>query len=87
MQNWFKDHPASVGETYFQHMGSAFGFAGRLLGASVACLLHGLFPFMFTRTGSSAVKRLHEDMIAARQRQGRGEPPSAARATFRQVRP
>lgn len=83
MQNWFKEHPASVGESYFQHMGSAFGFAGRLFGAAAACLLHGLFPFLFTRTGSTAVKRLHEDMTAARQRQGGGASASAARA-FRQ---
>jgi hypothetical protein len=83
MQNWFKDHPASVGETYFQHMGSAFGFALRLFGVSAACFVHGLFPFLFTRTGSSAVKRLHEDMIAARQRQSSDEPTPAAPAKFR----
>ena len=78
MQNWFKDHPASVGESYVQHMGSAFGFAARLFGAAVACLLHGVFPFLFTRTGSTAVKRLHEDMTAARQRQGGAASAGAA---------
>jgi hypothetical protein len=83
MQNWFKDHPASVGETYFQHMGSAFGFASRLFGVSVACFVHGVFPFLFTRTGSSAVKRLHEDMIAARQRQSSDVPTTAAPAKSR----
>jgi len=33
MQKLFRDHPATVGETYFEHMGTAFTFAGRLLGA------------------------------------------------------
>ena len=66
MQSLFKDHPASVGESYFEHMGAAFGFAVRLLGAACACFVHGLFPFLFTRTGSTTVKRLHDGMIAAR---------------------
>ena len=70
MQNWFKDHPASVGESYLQHMGSAFGFSARLFTAAFACSLHGVFPFLFTRTGSTAVKRLHEDMTSARPRRG-----------------
>ena len=66
MQQLFRDHPASVGEGYFEHMGAAFSFGARLLVASFACSLHGLFPFLFTKTGSSAVKRLHEEMIAGR---------------------
>jgi hypothetical protein len=66
MRNLFKDHPASVGESYLQHLGAAIGFAARLLGASVACCVHGFLPFLFTRTGSSVVNRLHNDMIAAR---------------------
>jgi hypothetical protein len=68
MRNWFSAHPASVGETYFQHMGSAFGFAARLIAASMACFVHGLFPFFFVSTGSSSIKRLHQDMIEMRQR-------------------
>lgn len=83
MRNWFKEHPASVGETYIQHMGTAIGFAARLFGASLACFVHGFLPFLFTRTGSSAVKQLHEDMIAARTREGGCEPTTAARVTFR----
>ena len=66
MRNLFKDHPASVGESYFEHMGSAFGFAARLLGAAFACFVHGLFPFLFTSTGSRTVKQLHQEMVAGR---------------------
>jgi len=66
MQHLFKDHLTSVGESYFEHMASAFSFAARLLAAAFACFVHGLLPFLFTKTGSSAVKRLHEEMIAGR---------------------
>ena len=66
MPHLLKDHPASVGESYFEHMGVAFGFAARLLAAALACFVHGLLPFLLTKTGSSAVKRLHEEMIAGR---------------------
>ena len=66
MQHLFKDHPASVGESYFEHMAVAFGFGARLLAAALACFVHGLLPFLFTRTGSSAVKRLHEEMTLGR---------------------
>jgi hypothetical protein len=66
MQKLFKDHPAAVGETYFEHMGTAFTFAARLFGASIACFVHGLFPFLFPSTGSTMVKRLYQRMIVAR---------------------
>jgi hypothetical protein len=72
MRNCFTNHPETVGETYFQHLISAFSFASRLFTAAAACLVHGLFPFLFTSTGSSAVKRLHADMIEARRRQASG---------------
>ena len=68
MRKWFTEHPASVGETYFAHMFTAFSFGGRLLSAGVACLIHGLLPFCFTNTGSSSVKQLNQEMIEARKR-------------------
>lgn len=70
----FTDHPASVNESYFQHMGVAFGFGGRMLVAGCACLLHGLFPFLFTRTGSSTITELHGRMVTHRAAQ----PPAGA---------
>jgi hypothetical protein len=69
MHKLFNDHPAAVGETYFGHMGTAFTFAARLLGASIACFIHGLFPFLFTSTGSTTVRRLYQGMIVARPAQ------------------
>jgi Family of unknown function (DUF6356) len=49
----FTKHPASVGETYFAHLGSAGGFGSRMITAGLACLVHGIFPFLFQRTGST----------------------------------
>lgn len=79
MHKLFKNHPATVGETYFEHMGTAFTFAARLFGASIACFVHGLFPFLFTSTGSATVKRLYHGMIVARPAQ-RGARPRLERA-------
>ncbi|WP_269715592.1 DUF6356 family protein [Caulobacter sp. NIBR2454] len=58
----FTRHPAQVGETYGGHMRTAFGFGFTMIGAGLACVLHGLFPFLFVRTGSQCVERLHARM-------------------------
>lgn len=64
----FTDHPHSVGETYFEHMGMASSFGLRMVLAGLACLLHGLFPFLFVKTGSTTIRHLHETMISHRSR-------------------
>ncbi|KMO33754.1 capsule biosynthesis protein [Methylobacterium tarhaniae] len=67
----FSEHPASVGETYFEHMGVATGFGLRMIGGGLACLVHGLLPFAFTSTGSRTIVRLHDRMVAHRTRAAR----------------
>jgi len=57
--NAFTEHPRSVGESYWRHMGVALSFAGSLLLAAAASLVHAIFPFLCTRTGSGIVMRLH----------------------------
>ena len=64
----FVDHPASVGETWGQHAFSAWGFAWRLQIAAVAALVHAIFPFLFVRTASVLVTRLHDRMVTHRVR-------------------
>jgi len=64
----FTEHPQSVGESYLEHMDSAFSFGGRMVAAGVACLLHGIFPFLFVKTGSATIRHLHEAMITHRSR-------------------
>ena len=62
----FKDHPKSVGETYFEHMRAALWFSTTMARAAFCCFVHAFFPFLFTKTGSSAIERLFEAMVTAR---------------------
>lgn len=66
LRRLFFDHPASVGETYWQHQAHAFSFGGRMTIAGLACLAHGLFPALFVRTGSRTIAQLHDRMVVNR---------------------
>jgi hypothetical protein len=68
IRRFFIKHPNSVGENYFQHLANATSFGLRMLIASLACLVHGIFPFLFERTGSATISELHDDMITHRDR-------------------
>jgi hypothetical protein len=48
-----------------------------MLAAGLACLVHALIPGAFTKTGSKAVRHLHERMVTARHR---GTVAEAARS-------
>lgn len=78
VRNPFTDHPATVGETYWQHLASAWGFSWRMMLASLACLVHALLPFLFEKTGSRAITRLHDRMVVNRHRQAAATSPAAA---------
>lgn len=56
---FFTAHPASVNETYWQHMRFALGFALTLLAAAGAALVHAILPAFFEKTASRIVTRLH----------------------------
>lgn len=60
------EHPAEVGESYFEHMATSFSFGGRMFMGAMGCFLHGILPNMCTKTGSSMVTRLHDCMVAHR---------------------
>jgi hypothetical protein len=68
LRRLFTEHPASVGETYFEHLGTAIGFSTRMVLGGVACFLHALFPFAFRRTGSECIQQLHDRMVMNRTR-------------------
>ncbi len=65
----FTNHPESVGESYFEHMRTAGGFAVAMFIGALACLVHALLPFMCTKTGSLTITRLHQRMVTNRVRQ------------------
>lgn len=69
----FTAHPATVGETYLQHLHSAAKFSVLMFCGAAACLVHAVLPFAFVRTGSSMIERLHHMMITARARHAGGK--------------
>ncbi len=70
MKILFCDHPASVNETYGEHLVVASGFALRLMAGGLACLVHALLPFLFVKTGSAIIEELHERMAVNRRSSG-----------------
>jgi hypothetical protein len=67
----FLDHPASVDESYGEHMRVAAGFGFTMLIGAIACFAHALVPAVFTRTGSATVKRLHARLTHDPRRDGK----------------
>ncbi len=63
----FVDHPQSVGESYFQHLRHAAGFSLQMIWGGLACLVHAILPFLFVKTGSDVIARLHETMVLNRR--------------------
>lgn len=55
----FSSHPASVDETYVEHMRFAATFSARLLAAGGAALVHAVFPFLFETTASRMIRDLN----------------------------
>lgn len=55
----FLTHPASVDESYGEHMRFAAGFSLKLLAAGGAALIHALIPCLFEKTASRIVADLY----------------------------
>ena len=66
MKSIFHDHPAKVGESYFEHLIFAFGFGWRLIKAGVAAMVHGVIPAVHETTASSVVLAMNDDLRARR---------------------
>lgn len=69
----FHAHPASVGESYWQHMAVAGSFGWGLARASAACFVHALVPGLCQTTGSTIIRQLHARMVTHRT----GHPATA----------
>ena len=69
----FRKHPGTVGETYWQHLRFAARTGAAMLLAGGACVVHGLFLFLFTTTGSRAIRSLAQRM----EQRGRPAPVAA----------
>lgn len=66
LRRLFTEHPASVGETYLQHLRAAGWFGVRMLVGGSACLVHALFPFLCVHTGGDCVAELNSKIMARR---------------------
>ncbi len=66
LKTLFTAHPASVNETYLQHMAMAASFALRLLAGGFAVAVHAVLPFLFQSTGRRIVAELHGRMVTHR---------------------
>lgn len=59
MENPFTQHCRQAGETYTRHLVFAVGFGTKMVLGGLACIIHGLFPACFSRTGSITVFLLY----------------------------
>ena len=55
-----RDHLNEVNETYLQHMAIAFKIGLTMLATGVFCLIHGLIPGLFKKTGSNQIAKMYE---------------------------
>ena len=53
-------HLNEVNETYFQHMLIAFKIGFTMLVTGVFCLIHGLIPSLFKKTGINQIAKMYE---------------------------
>ena len=82
----FTEHPATVGETYWQHLRFAARSGSAMVAAGSACLVHALLPFLFMSTASRTVRTLSERMERRQLRAGASFPRAVA-AVRSDVRP
>ena len=55
-----KENLNKVNETYHQHMRIAFKIGFTMLVTGVFCLIHGLIPGLFKKTGSNQIAKMYE---------------------------
>jgi hypothetical protein len=59
IQRIFLAHPATVDETFLQHMAFALRFAFKLFVAAFAALVHAFIPCLFEKTASRMIAELY----------------------------
>ncbi len=66
--NPFTAHPATAGETYWQHQRFAARFGARMAFGGIAALVHAVLPFCCVTTASRINDELIQMRAAARGR-------------------
>ena len=62
--SYLSEHPASVNQTYWEHLQDALFFSFTAGKISIFLFIHALLPFLFTDTGSTLLDQLHQKMMA-----------------------
>jgi hypothetical protein len=62
ISKYFTTHPASVGETYWEHFCFATKVFCSLSKGAIACICHAFFPAVFPKTASDTIRRLSVDL-------------------------
>ena len=55
-----KEYLNEINETYIKHMAIAFKIGLTMLVTGVFCLVHGLIPGLFKKTGSNQINKMYE---------------------------
>jgi hypothetical protein len=56
------NHLTDVNESYLRHLITAWGYAAILLVLTVILVVHGVIPFIFTRTASRTIQKMLKHM-------------------------
>jgi len=62
LRNPFTAHPRDVGETYLEHGLFACRYGMKMTLGGIAAFIHGVFPFLFQKTGSTVTRELNETL-------------------------
>ena len=65
MRNPFTAHPHDVGETYLEHGVFACRYGAKMAWGGIAAFVHGIFPFLFQKTGSRITRELNDTLDAS----------------------
>ncbi|MEM8924535.1 MAG: DUF6356 family protein [Actinomycetota bacterium] len=76
MTSRFTEHPAQVGETYFEHQRVAFGFSRTLFAAAFQAAVHAVCPWLCCTSASDKIRELNDRIVAG----GRGRAAAEAAA-------
>ena len=60
----FTQHPRENRESYSEHFCFTIQISARLVYAGLIILVHGVFPFIFTRKASTEIMKIYDIMSA-----------------------
>lgn len=62
----FLSHPATVGESYWEHFGVASRFGTQMLIGGAKAMVHAVFPNLCQTSASDTIRKLHTIMVEKR---------------------